>query len=79
MAVQASHAGTEKLVRSHHWTIPIAYDADGAVGAMFNVSICPMVELAYRGGTVSDRLIGDHWLDPNTLAARVRAMLARSR
>jgi hypothetical protein len=76
VAVQASHSATEKLVRSHHWTIPVAYDADGAIGALYDVSICPMVQLAYRGGIVSDRLIGNHWLDPGTLAARVRAMLA---
>jgi AhpC/TSA family len=75
VAVQASHAGTAALVRSHHWTIPVAYDADGAVGALYGVSICPMVELAYRGGIVADRLIGDHWLRSGALASRVRAML----
>jgi hypothetical protein len=79
VAVQAGHAGAEKLVRSHHWTIPVAYDPDGAVGAMYNVSICPMVQLAYRGGIVSDRLIGEHWLNRAALAARVRAMLAPRR
>ncbi len=75
VAVQASHATTARLVRSHHWTIPVAYDADGAVGALYGVSICPMVELAYRGGIVANRLIGDHWLADSALAVRVRAML----
>jgi hypothetical protein len=76
VAVQASQAATAQLVRSHRWTIPVAYDADGAVGAMYNVSICPMVQLAFRGGTVAYRLIGDHWLTDAALAGRVRAMLA---
>jgi hypothetical protein len=76
VAVQASHASAAALVRSHHWTIPVAYDRDGAVGSLYDVAICPMVELAYRGGTVADRLIGDHWLSSSTLAARVRTMLA---
>ncbi len=75
VAVQASHASTATLARSHHWTIPIAYDADGAVGALYGVSICPMVELAYRGGIVADRLIGDHWLQSSALVGRVRALL----
>lgn len=79
VAVQAGRAATAQLVRSHHWTIPVAYDADGAVGAMYNVSICPMVQMAYRGGIVADRLIGDHWLNDAALAGRVRAMLAANR
>ncbi|HEY2770190.1 MAG TPA: redoxin domain-containing protein [Solirubrobacteraceae bacterium] len=76
VAVNTSHGDAEKLVRSHGWTIPVAYDADGAVGAMYNVSICPMVELARRGGVVASRLIGDHWLAPSALAAQVRTLLA---
>lgn len=79
VAVNAGHNATAKLVRSHHWTIPVAYDPDGAVGAIYDVSICPMVELAHRGGVVSSRLIGDHWLAPDALAAEVRAMLASTR
>ena len=76
VAVQTSHAAAESLVRSHRWTIPVAYDPDGAVGALYGVAICPMVELARRDGIVADRLIGDDWLRGDALAARVRAMLA---
>jgi peroxiredoxin len=75
VAIGSGHAQTASLVRSHHWTIPVAYDPDGAVGALYGVSICPMVQLAYRGGVVADRLIGNHWLSPSAVAARVRAML----
>ena len=32
VAVNGSHAATAKAVRRHGWTIPVAYDADGAVG-----------------------------------------------
>ena len=76
VAVQASRAATARLVRAHAWTIPVAYDPDGAVGAVYGVQVCPMIELARRGGVVSDRLIGNHWLDPSALGARVRALLA---
>jgi AhpC/TSA family len=79
VAVQAGHAKAAALVRSHHWTIPVAYDKDGAVGSLYGVAICPMVELAYRGGVVEDRLIGNHWLSRSRLAARVRRLLARQR
>jgi hypothetical protein len=75
IAVRASQAQTATLVRSHHWTIPVAYDADGAVGSRYDVEICPIVELASRGGIVKDRLIGNHWLSPATLGPRVRALI----
>jgi peroxiredoxin len=76
VAVDASHKTTAALVRSHHWTIPVAYDEDGRVGALYGVAICPMVELADRGGIVKDRLIGDQWQTSAELAPRVRALLA---
>lgn len=78
VAVDAGRAQTAALVRSQRWTIPVAYDRDGQIGALYGVSVCPMVELAYRGGVVADRLIGDHWLAGAALAARVRAMLAKN-
>jgi peroxiredoxin len=75
VAVRASHSDTAALVRAHHWTIPVAYDRDGSLGALYRVAICPMVELADRGGIVRDRLIGDHWLTSAALAPRVRALI----
>lgn len=77
VAVNGSHAATARVVRAHRWTIPVAYDADGAVGSLYGVSACPLVELAARGGTVVQRLIGERWTSQGALAARVRALLAR--
>jgi peroxiredoxin len=77
VAVNGSHVTTAKIVRKHGWTIPVAYDADGAVGGLYGVSACPLLELVGRGGTVAQRLIGEHWLNRGALAARVRALLAR--
>jgi peroxiredoxin len=79
VAVNASRSATARLVRSHHWTIPVAYDGDGAVGGLYGVAICPMAELAYRGGIVKDRLIGDQWQTSQALYPRVRALVAASR
>jgi hypothetical protein len=54
----------------------VAYAAAGAVGAAYDVEVCPMLVLARRGGTVSDVLIGKRWLSRGALAGRVRALLA---
>jgi hypothetical protein len=75
VAVSASKSTTASLVRRHRWTIPVAYDRDGAVGSIFGVAICPLVELVSRGGIVKYRLIGERWLQPAALAAKVRALV----
>jgi thiol-disulfide isomerase/thioredoxin len=77
VAINASKQQTAKLVREHHWTIPVAFDSEGAVGALYGVEICPIVELARPGGVVAQRLIGEHWIDRTALAERVRALLTR--
>ena len=78
LAVGSGQAKIAGEVRSHHWTIPVAYDSDGRVGALYGLSVCPLIELAKRGGVVSQRLIGNHWLSPAALAARVRALVNQS-
>jgi peroxiredoxin len=78
VALDSSHAAAAKLIRTHHWTIPVAYDADGTVAGLYRVAVCPMLELARRGGVVADRLIGDPWLRPATLGPRIRALAAAS-
>jgi len=77
VAVHGSHQATAALVRTHHWTIPVAYDRDGALGSLYDVEVCPILELARRGGVVSDLLIGNHWLARAALAERVRTLLSK--
>jgi len=77
VAVNTSHAAASKAVRKHGWTIPVAYDADGGVGGLYGVTACPLLELTYRGGTVAQRLIGEHWTSEAALGARVQALLRR--
>lgn len=72
--VRASRRTTMGLVRAHRWTIPVAFDLDGAVGDIYGVEVCPLLELANRGGTVAYRLTGDHWLSASALAAKVKAL-----
>ena len=75
VAVNTGHTAALKAVRARGWTIPVAYDADGGVGGLYGVTACPLLELAYRGGTVAQRLIGEHWLSKDALAAQVQALL----
>lgn len=79
VAVGTNHGDAAKAVRSNHWTIPVAYDADGAIREAYGVAVCPIVELVDRGGVVEQRLIGEHWNDPRVLAPQVRALLEHSR
>lgn len=76
VAVRTGPSAAAEVLRSHHWTIPVAYDRDGAVGALYGVAVCPLVELARRGGIVASRLIGDRWANAEALAARVDRLLA---
>jgi peroxiredoxin len=78
VAVRSSHAAAATAVHAHGWAIPVAYDRDGAVGEAYGIEVCPIFELAYRGGVVAHRLIGEHWSSSAALAAQVRWMLARA-
>ena len=76
VAVNGSRSTTRRLIRTHHWTIPVAIDSGGVVAKLYDVAVCPMAELAYRGGIVKDRLIGDRWQTSASLAPRVAALVA---
>ncbi len=78
VAVAAGRAPTARLVRRRHWTIPVAYDETGAVGQLYGVALCPLLELAGTGGVVEQRLVGEAWERPARLAAAVERLLARA-
>lgn len=77
VAVGADRAQAAQAVRRNHWTIPVAFDMNGAVGQVYGFLVCPLTELARAGGTVDQRLIGEAWERPAALAAAVRRMLRR--
>ncbi len=74
VAINTAKPQAAKIVRAHGWTIPVAFDRDGALASLYGIEICPIIELARPGGVVEKRLIGDHWLDPRALASQVRAL-----
>ncbi len=78
VALAAGKAPTLKLVRSHHWTIPVAYDSSGAVAQLYDVPVCPMIEVAGKGGIVTRLLIGDRWSNPHALAQQLDRVLSHN-
>jgi hypothetical protein len=71
VAIESGRRAVARLVRTHHWTLPVAVDPDGAVAQLYGAVICPLFELAGPGGVVQRRLIGGHWSHAPALAAAV--------
>jgi hypothetical protein len=65
------------LIRRHGWTMPVGYDRDGAVAALYRVGLCPTFAYVYPGGTLQGASIGD--LTAGQLAGRVDDLLAATR
>jgi hypothetical protein len=75
VAAGGDQAGTRALVERHHWTIPVGYDPTGSVGELYDVTICPLIEVAGRGGVVKRLLIGERWEHASALAGELRPLL----
>jgi hypothetical protein len=65
-----------ELVRQHGWKMPVGYDRDGAVAALFRVGGCPTFAFVYPGGTLQSASIE---LSAGQLEARVRELLAATK
>jgi hypothetical protein len=57
--------------------MPVGYDRDGAVAALYLVGGCPTFAYAYPGGTLQGASVGD--LTAAQLETRVRKLLAATR
>lgn len=79
VAAGGSQKATRALVRRHHWTIPVAYDSSTAVAQLYDVTVCPMIEVAGRGGIVKRLLIGDAWQRARVLAPMLTHLLSHRR
>jgi hypothetical protein len=77
VAAGGTKSQTSALARKHDWTIPVGIDPSGAVGALYGVTICPMIEIADASGTVERLLIGDRYDRPAAIAAAVHSALGR--
>lgn len=61
------------LIRARGWRMPVGYDRDGAVAALYRVGGCPTFAFAYPGGTLESAAIGE--LSAGELSARVERLL----
>lgn len=66
-----------EILAERGWRMPVGYDRDGAVAALYRVGGCPTFAYAYPGGTLQSASIGD--LRAPQLEARVRKLLAATR
>ncbi|HEX8753445.1 MAG TPA: TlpA disulfide reductase family protein [Solirubrobacterales bacterium] len=66
-----------ELVREHGWRMPVGYDRDGAVAALYRIGGCPTFAFAYPGGTLESASAGE--LSAGQLSDRVRRLLAATR
>jgi len=64
------------LIRERGWKMPVGYDHDGAVAALYRIGGCPTFAFAYPGGTLESASIK---LTAAQLDAQVRKLLAATR
>jgi hypothetical protein len=58
VAIRGDRGDLRRLVRRHRWTLPVAYDRDGAVANAYAVAVCPTITFARRGGVVAHETLG---------------------
>ena len=57
--VRDSRGSVRELVREQGWQMPVGFDRDGAVAALYRVGGCPTFAYAYPGGTLQSASSGD--------------------
>ncbi|WP_320672616.1 hypothetical protein [Patulibacter defluvii] len=77
VAFGGEHDGTAELVRQRRWTLPVAYDRDGGLGARLGMPVCPFVLFVGRDGRVAAREIGA--IAPDALERQMARLAAPPR
>jgi hypothetical protein len=78
VAIKGSRSQLRKLIRARALSIPIGFDRDGALAALYKVTSCPQVSFAYPGGAVQSKALLAR-AQPATLRARVRELVQAAR
>jgi len=60
-------------------SLPVGWDADGAVSNLYRVGVCPTIVLAYPGGIVHDTAIRAGNYDADEISGLVDDLLAATR
>ncbi len=78
VAIKGARGQLRKLMRARNLSIPIGFDRDGALAALYKLASCPQVSFAYPGGEVqSPALLSAP--APATLRARVSELVQAAR
>jgi thiol-disulfide isomerase/thioredoxin len=75
--VRDDRGTVREILAERGWRMPVGYDRDGAVAALYRVGGCPTFAYAYPGGTLQGASVGD--LTAPQLEARVRKLLSATR
>jgi hypothetical protein len=75
--VRDSRGSVRELVRERGWEMPVGFDRDGAVAALYRVGGCPTFAYAYPGGTLQSASIGE--LGVGALSHHVEELLNATR
>jgi hypothetical protein len=65
------------LIRRRGWRMPVGYDRDGAVDALYRVGLCPTFAYVYPGGTLQSASVGE--LTAPQLEAHIDRLLRATR
>ena len=78
VAIKGSRGQLRKLVRTQKLSIPIGFDSEGVLAALYKLASCPQVSFAYQGGVVQSKaLLNNPTLA--TLRARVNELVQAAR
>jgi hypothetical protein len=75
--VRDPRGSVRELVRERGWGMPVGFDRDGAVAALYRVGGCPTFAYAYPGGTLEGASIGE--LGVGGLSHHVEELLKATR
>ena len=72
VAIRGSRGDLKRLVRTHGWSFPVAYDHDGVLANLYGIAVCPQLTFIGRNGRVADTAVG--LVQPAELLRRARAL-----
>jgi hypothetical protein len=75
--VRDDRDAVRELIESRGWRMPVGYDRDGAVAALYRVGGCPTFAYVYPGGLLQAASIGE--LDREQLGRRIERLLRATR
>jgi hypothetical protein len=78
VALKGERGKLRELIRARNLSIPIGFDRDGVLAALYKVVSCSQVTFAYPGGVVQSKPLLEG-LAPATLRARVSQLLLAAR